>query len=129
MHITPSRWEAVKFVLPYINQGPWVENEGKRERAVRITFDDFVQLAVKAWRAGEPFANLIFDIPEYETDLITSYTILPNVHVGLGALVRGYSSKSDMEVEIVHDTLHNAAKDDDKIVMAFGFPFFPVGHP
>ena len=39
--ITPSRWEAVQFVLPYINQGPWVENEGKRERAIRISFDDF----------------------------------------------------------------------------------------
>ena len=40
--ITPSRWEAVRLVLPYINRGPWVENEGKRERAVRITFDDFL---------------------------------------------------------------------------------------
>ena len=96
---------------------------------MRITFDDFLQPAVKAWRAGEPFANLIFHILEYKIDLISSCTILPNVHVGLGALVRGYSSESDMEVEIVHDTLHNAAKDDDEIVMAFGFPFFPVGHP
>ena len=46
--ITPSRWEAVEFVLPYINTGPWVEHEGKRERAMRITFDDFLQPAVKA---------------------------------------------------------------------------------
>ena len=96
---------------------------------MRITFDDFLQPVVKAWRAGKPSANLIFDIPEYDIELILGYTILPNVHVGLGALVRGYSSESDMEVEIVHDTLHNAAKDDDEIVMAFGFPFFPVGHP
>ena len=57
------------------------------------------------------------------------YTILPNVHKGIGALVRGYSPESDMEVEIVHDTLHNAAEDDDEIVMAFGFPFFPIQHP
>ena len=127
--ITPSCWEAVKFVLPYINRGPWVENEGKRERAVRITFDDFLQPAVEALRAGEPFDHLIFAAPEYDIELITGYTILPKVHVGLGALVRGYSSESDMEVEIVHDTLHNATEDDDEIVMAFGFPFFLVGHP
>ena len=49
--------------------------------------------------------------------------------MGLGALVGGYSLDSNMEVEIVHDTLHNATEDDNKIVMAFGFPFFPVGHP
>ena len=51
------------------------------------------------------------------------------MHVGLGVFVRGYSSELDMEVEIVHDTLHNAGEDDDEIVMAFGFPFFPFGHP
>ena len=51
------------------------------------------------------------------------------MHVGIGALVKGYSFKSDMEVEIVHDTLHNAIEDDNEIVMAFGFPFFPIGHP
>ena len=51
------------------------------------------------------------------------------MHVGLGALVKGYLFESDMEVEYVHDTLHNAVEDDDKIVMAFGLPFFPVGHP
>ena len=69
-HIVPSRWEAVQFVLPYINRGPWVENEGKRERAIKITFDDFLQPAVKAWRAGKPFANMLFDIPEYDIELI-----------------------------------------------------------
>ena len=66
-------------------------------------------------------------MPEYDIELISDYTILPKVHKGIGALVVGYSSESDMEVEIVHDTLHNAA--EDEIVMAFGFPFFPVGHP
>ena len=129
VRITPTYWRIVQFILPYINRGPWVEHEGKRERAVRITFDDFLQLAVKAWRAGEPYANLIFDIPKYEIGLISSYTNLPKVHVGLSVFTRGHSSKSDMEVEIVHDTLHNTAEDDDEIVMAFGFPFFPIGHP
>ena len=115
--------------MPYINRGPWVEKEGKRERAIKITFDDFLQPAVGAWRAGKPFANLLLDIPEYDIELISEYTILPNVHRGIGALVVGYSSESNMEVEIVHDNLHNSTGDDDKIMMAFGFPFFPVEHP
>ena len=115
--------------MPYINQGPWVENEGKRERAIKITFDDFQQPAVEAWRAGKPFANMLLDISEYDIKLISEYTILPDVHRGIGALVVGYSSESDMEVEIVHDNLRNSHRDDDEIMMAFGFPFFPVGHP
>ena len=48
VRITPARWEAVEFVLPYINKGPWVEYEGKRERAVKITFDDLLWPAVEA---------------------------------------------------------------------------------
>ena len=127
--IVPSRWEAVKFVLPYINRGQWVENEGKREREIKITFDDFLQPAVQAWRAGKPFADLLFEIPEYDIELISEYTILPEVHRGIGALVAGYSSESNMEVEIVHDNLRNSHEDDDEIMMVLGFPFFPVGHP
>ena len=129
VRITPAYWRTVKFFLPYINRGPWVEHEWKRERAIKVTFDDVLQLAIEAWRAGEPYSDLIYDIPEYETDLISSYTNLPNVHVGLSVFGRGYSSEADMEVEIVHNTLHNAAEDDDEIVMAFSFPFFPIGHP
>ena len=51
------------------------------------------------------------------------------MHVGIGALVKGYSFKSDMEVEIVHDNLHNSHDDDDEIMRVLGYPFFPVGHP
>ena len=80
---------------------------------MRITFDDFLQPAVKAWRAGEPFNHLIFAAPEYDIKLFSGYTILPNVHVGLGALVRGYLSESNMEVEIVHNTLHTSDEEDD----------------
>ena len=119
----------MRFVLPYINRGPWVEHEGKRERAVKITFDDFLQPAIEAWRAGEPYADLIYDILEYKMDLISSYTNLPRVHLGLSIFARGYSSELDLEVDIVHDTLHSSAEEDDEIVMAFGFPFFPIGHP
>ena len=51
------------------------------------------------------------------------------MHSGIGALVVGYLSESDMEVEIVHDNLRNSHGDDDEIMMALGVPFFPVGHP
>ena len=89
--IVPSRWEAVQFVLPYINRGPWVENEGKREREIKVTFDYFLQPIVEVWRAGKPFADLILTIPEYDIELISKYTIPPKVHRGIGALVVGYS--------------------------------------
>ena len=46
--ITPSRWEAVEFVLPCINRGPWVECKGKRERAVKVTFDNYLKPTMKA---------------------------------------------------------------------------------
>lgn len=72
VRITLSHWETVKFYLPYINMGSWVERKGKREREVRITFDDFLQLAVEAKRAWSPYALLIFDIPEYKTNLIST---------------------------------------------------------
>ena len=115
--------------MPYKNLGLWLESEGKRERAIKITFDDFLQPAIEAWRAREPFPNLLFDIPEYDIKLISEYTVLPEVHRGIGALVVGYSSESDMEVEIVHDNLRNSHEDDDEIMMVLGFPFFPAGHP
>ena len=48
IRLTKAHWRVVGFFLPYVNQGPWVESEGKRERAVRITFDEFLCLAVQA---------------------------------------------------------------------------------
>ena len=46
-----------------MNQGPWVESEGKRERAVKITFDEFLRLVVEAWKAGFTYAELIYGLP------------------------------------------------------------------
>ena len=60
MRITQAHWQAFGFVLPYIILGLWVESEGKRERAIKITFDEFLRQAVEAWRAGIPYAELIF---------------------------------------------------------------------
>ena len=107
VRITPARWEAIVFVLPYINRGPWVEHKGKRERAVKITFDNFLGPLVEAWRAGKPYAQPVFDLPEYETNLITTYTSLPELHLGLNLLVRGYFSQSEGEVDIVNDIMHD----------------------
>ena len=46
--LTQGHWSTVEFVLPYINRGPWVEEEGKRVRAVNITFDDFMRPTIEA---------------------------------------------------------------------------------
>lgn len=128
VRLVPAYWRTVKSFLPYINRGPWVEREGKRERAVKITFDNFLRPAVEAWKAGLPYHHLVLDIPEYKTDLISTYTNLSYVHLGLNFLIRGYSSESDFEVKVVHDTLHES-DEEDEIMMVLVFPFFPLGAP
>ena len=125
VHITSVHWEAIEFVLPYISRGPWVEHKGKRERVVKITFNDFLRLAVEAWRASKPHAQLVFDLPEYETDLITTYTSLPELHLGLNLLVRGYSSESEGEVDIVNVTMHDFDKGDE-IMMVLSYPYLSL---
>ena len=72
VHLTQGYWNTVEFVLPYINRGPWVEEEGKRVRTINITFDDFMCPAVEARKANLPFVELIHQIPKYETDPIAS---------------------------------------------------------
>ena len=53
----------MKFYLPYIDLGPWVERDGKRERAIKITFDNFLQpVVLEAKRARKPYAPLIYDL-------------------------------------------------------------------
>ena len=58
-----------------------------------ITFDDFMRLVIEAWKADLLFAELIHQIPEYETNLIASYHNLDYVHQNIGALVEGFSSE------------------------------------
>ena len=70
---------------------------------VKITFHDFLQPNVEAWRAGKPYAQLVFDLPEYETNLITRYFMVLELHAGLNLLVRGYSSESEGEVDILNN--------------------------
>ena len=70
VRITQAHWRAFGFVLPYINLGPWLESEGKRERAIKITFDKFLCPTVEAWRAGLPYAELIFHLLQSELEPI-----------------------------------------------------------
>ena len=111
--------------MPYINQGPWVERNGKRERAIKITFDNFLQLAVEARRARKPYAPLIYDLPEREADLISTYHNLLDVQLRLSVFTRGYSSESDLEVDIEHSN-EDDNESDDEIMMVLGYPFFPI---
>ena len=61
-------WEVVKLILQFVNRGPWVVKGLTRERAIKITFDDFLKPAtIESWRNGLPYAHLVFDILEYKT--------------------------------------------------------------
>ena len=104
-----------------------MEREGKRERAVEITFDDYLQPAIKACRVGKPYAQLFFDLPEYESNLITTYSSIPELHLGLNLLVRGYPSDSEGEVDIVNDTMQEF-HEGDEIMMVLGYPYLSFEH-
>ena len=105
-----------------------MERDSKRERAVRITFDEFLRPAVEAWKAGLPYRHLVFDIPEYKTDLISSWINLPTVHARVSPFVIGYSSESDREVDVVNDSLSDSEDENDEILMVLGYPFFAFGN-
>ena len=74
---------------------------------------------------GKPYIQLAFDLLEYETDLITTYNSLPELHLGLNLLVKGYSSKSDGEVDIVNNTMYDFEQWDD-IMMVLGYPYLSL---
>ena len=101
-----------------------MERDSKRERVVRITFDKFLRLAVEAWKAGLPYHRLVFDIPEYEINLISSLVNLPTVHARVRPFVIGYSSESDREVDEVNDSLSDSEDESDEVLMVLGYPFF-----
>ena len=102
-----------------------MDRNGKKERAIRITFDDFLRPAIEAQRAGRPYAELIHNTPEYETDLISTYHKLPYLHRGLGIFASGYSSESEQEVDIKFDEDEEHNEAGDEIMMILGYPFFP----
>ena len=112
VRIQSVRWEVVKLVLQFVNRGPWVVKGTTRERAIKITFDEFLKPAVEAWREGLPYRHLVFDIPEYETDLISTYSNLPWVHRGVGAFAEGYSSDSELEVDFAHGEVDSNSEEE-----------------
>ena len=104
--------------------GPWLESEGKRERAIKITFDEFLCPAVEAWRVGLPYAELIFHLPQSELEPIIGGKKLPHIHANLRAWERGYSSESNLEVDLENDEFE--FRQDDKILTFFGYPYLPA---
>ena len=127
VRIAQTRWEEVKRILPYICRGYLAEREGRRERAVKITFDKFLRPAVAAWNEGKPHAQLVCDLPKNETNIITTTATIPFRHPSLCVFTRGYFSDSDSEVEI-------EGSDDDssearEILMFLGYPSIPLEQP
>ena len=124
MRITQAHWRAFGFVLLYIILGPWVESEGKRERAIKITFDEFLRPVVEAWRAGLPYAELIFRLLQSKLEPIIEGKRLPHIHANLRGDERDYSSESDLEVDLENDELE--FHQDDEILTFFGQPYIPA---
>ena len=104
--------------------GPWLESKGKRERAIKITLDEFLRPAVEAWRAGLPYAELIFHLPQSELEPIIDGKRLPHIHANLRGGERGYSSESDLEVDLENDEFE--FHQDDEILTFFGYPYLPA---
>ena len=124
IRLTKAHSRAIGCVLPYVNQGPWVESEGKKERAVKITFDEFLRPAIEAWKAGLPYAELIYGLPQSEIELIAAGKKLTHVHADLSVCERGYSSESDLEVDVENDEYE--FHQDDKMLTFFGYPYLPA---
>lgn len=120
------RWEVVQLILRFINRGPWVVKDSIKKRAIEITFDDFLKPAVEAWRAGLPYTHLVLDIPETETDIISSYHNLPWVHRGLSSFAEGYSSDSADEVDFAHEEVDDNSEEEYDIMKMNGYPFFLI---
>ena len=121
MHLTHAHWRAFGFVLPYLNLSPWLESEGKKERAVKITFDKFLRPVIEAWRAELPYAELIFHLPQSELEPIIGGKKLPHIHANLRGWERGYSLESNLEVDLENDEFE--FRQDDEILTFFGYPY------
>ena len=126
MRIEGVHWELVKLILRFVNRGPWVVKEGRVERAIKITFDDILKSAVATWRSGLPYRGLIYDIPEYQIDIISTYRNLDWVHRGLSPFAEGYSTDSEDEVDYANDAMDSDSNKDYDIMKVDGYPFFLI---
>ena len=69
----------------------------------------------------------MFDIPEYKTDPISTYSNLPWVHRGLSVFAdKGYSSDSELEVDFAHEEVDSNSEEEYDIMKVNGYPFFLV---
>ena len=84
----------------------------------------FSSQQVEAWRNELPYVGLIFDIPEYKTDIISTYSNLPWVHKGLSAFAEGYSSDSELKVDFAHEEVDSNSEEEYDIMKVNGYPFF-----
>ena len=109
-----------------MNRGPWVGKGSTRERAIKITFDNFLRTAIEAWRSGLPYGILVFGMLEYKTHPISTYSNLPWVHRGLSAFAEGYSSDSELEVDFAHEELDSDSDGEYDIMKINGYPYFLV---
>ena len=91
---------------------------------MRIIFDDFLRPAVEAWKAGLPYAELIYCLLQSEIELIAASKKLTHIHTNLSAWERGYSSQSDLEVDLENDECE--FHQDDEILTFFGYPYLPA---
>ena len=81
---------------------------------------------IEEWRNGWPYAHLVYDIPQNETDLISTYSNLWWVHRGVSTFAEGYSSDLEFEVDYVHGVLYSDSEEEYDIVQVNGYPFFLV---
>ena len=91
---------------------------------MKITFDEFLHPVVEAWKAGLPYAELIYGLLQSEIELIVAGKKLPHVHVDLSAWERGYSSESNLEVDL--ENYEFEFHQDDEILTFFGYPYLPA---
>ena len=120
------RWELVKLILHFIERGPWVLQESKKEREIRVTFDEFLKPVIEAWRVGQPYAHLVHEISEYETNIISTYSKFGWIHRGVSAFAEGYSLDSEFEVDFVHEALDSNSEEEYDIMRVNVYPFFLV---
>ena len=80
--------------------------------------------AVESWRAGLPYAELIFHLPQSELEPIIDGKRLSHIHANLRRDERGYSLESDLEVDLENDEFE--FRQDDEILTFFGYPYLPA---
>ena len=127
MRIEGVRLELVKLIFQFVNRGPWVAKGDKLERAIKITFDDILKPAVVAtWTSGLPYRGLIFDIPEPQIDIISTYRSLQWVHAGVSWFTKGYSTDSKDEVDYANEEVDDDSDKEYDIIKVNGHPFFLI---